>query len=165
MPLCLRAPLHPLPSAINLSSVHSKTSIFHSNSNEDISSTVWDILGNFGQLRPKIWYPNVARKMVLTTFWRHPGIPLMVILMKRQAYFLLLPKKYSPIVAPPPLSLPGKCADQLGCSPDPLQTFPQSNLQLCSKYDRSAHIAQSISLTEQKSHQGPFSVVNKIYIS
>ena len=136
--LSLRAPLHPVPSAINLSSVHSKTSIFHSNSNEDMSSTVWEVLGNFGQLRPKIWCPNVALK------------------------------KYSPIVAPPPLSLPGKCADQLGRSPQPAADVPSKQLATLLKVRQvSTHCpnAQSNSLTEQKSHQGPLSVVNKIYIS
>ena len=41
---------------------------------------------------------------------------------------MLLPKKYSPIVAPPPLSLPGKCADQLGCSPRPAADVPSKQL-------------------------------------
>ena len=48
MPFSLRAPLHPLPFAINLSSVHSKTSIFHSNSNEDFKQHG---LGHLGQFR------------------------------------------------------------------------------------------------------------------
>ena len=41
---------------------------------------------------------------------------------------MLLSKKYSPIVAPPPLSLPGKCADQLGCSPRPAADVPSKQL-------------------------------------
>ena len=134
VPLSLRAPLHPLPSAINLSSVHSKTSIFHSNSNEDISSTVWQIWAISGKFGPKIWCPNLAQKMVLTAFWRHPGIRLLVNLMKRPAHFLLTcysPKSTPPLWLLPPFPSPANVRISWDAPPDPLQTFPQSNLQLC----------------------------------
>ena len=44
---------------------------------------------------------------------------------------MLLPKKYSPIVAPPPFPSPANVRISWDAPPDPLQTFPQSNLQLC----------------------------------
>ena len=93
--------------------------------------------GKFGQFQASSaqnLVPQRSSKNGLNSLLETSWHSLLVNLMKRPAHFLLTcysPKSTPPLWLLPPFPSPANVRISWDAPPDPLQTFPQSNLQLC----------------------------------